>query len=540
MNASRRAFLRGSAAALVPPLFLGRGTDPTAAWAQSRLSVRDHGAKGDGKTNDTRALQAAIDAAGRTGGTVAVPPGEYISGTLHLRSGVTLALGAGAILIASPHDADFDPVEQLPYNSFADAETQDFRFALLQGRDLARVGIVGRGQIDGNRSSRGGPKPIALRQCRDVRIRDLTILNAGNYNVSLLGCDGVDIAGVTIRNGQSDGIDPDCCRNVRISNCRIQSQDDAIVVKASFALGTPRGTRNVTVAGCHLTTLHNGLKLGTESTGDFRDVVFRDCTIVGRPHVWKGELSSGVAIETVDGGHLERVSVSDIRMTNVRSPIFVRLGQRGRGQAVAAAGTLQTVSISNVTAVGAMIASSITGIPGHAVVGVLLKNVRITARGGGGADLVTKIVPGRGTAYPDASMFRDLPAYGLYVRHVDGLVLEGVDLGFDQTDERPAVVLDDVRRARVTGLRAMPATAGDEPLIWLRSVRDCVLDGLRPRAGTRRLVRLSGEDSARIRLERSDGRGIEQAVAIDKGVASDALYDARERAVAGPVRRAEP
>ena len=523
MNASRRRFLRGSAAALLAPPLLGRGAGPIAAWARSRLSVRDHGAKGDGKTNDTRALQAAIDAAGRTGGTVFFPPGEYVSGTLHLRSRVTLALGAGAILIASRDDADFDPVEQLPYKSYADEETRDFRFALLQGRGLAQVGVVGPGRIDGNRSSRRGPKPIALRQCRDVRISGLTILNAGSYNVSLLGCDRVDIAGVTIRNGRSDGIDPDCCRNVRIRDCRIETEDDAIVLKASFALGTRSGTRNVTVTGCHLTTLHNGLKLGTESTGDFRDVVFRDCTIVGRPHVWKGELSSGLAIETVDGGHLERVSVSDVRMTNVRSPIFVRLGRRGRGQDVPAAGTLKTISISNVTAVGATIASSITGIPDHAVSGVSIKNVRITARGGGGADLVAQSVPELEKTYPDAYMFRDLPAYGLYARHVDGLVLDGLDLGFDQADARPALVLEDVRHARVIGLRAMPASEGDEPLVWLRSVRDFVLDGLRPRERTRRVVRLSGEDTARIRIERSDVSGIERVATIDKGVAADAL-----------------
>ncbi len=523
MNVSRRRFLRGSAAVLVTRLLLGRGLDPIAAWAEPRLSVRDHGATGDGKTNDTRALQGTIDAAGRTGGTVVFPPGEYVSGTLRLRSRVTLALAAGATLIASRDDADFDPVEQLPYNSFSDAETRDFRFALLQGRGLSQVGIVGPGRIDGNRSSRRGPKPIALRQCRDVRIGGLTIVDAGNYNVSLLGCDGVDIADVTIRGGRSDGIDPDCCRNVRIRDCRIETEDDAIVLKASFALGTRSGTRNVTVTGCHLTTLHNGLKLGTESSGDFRDVVFRDCTIVGRPHVWKGELSSGLAIETVDGGHLERVSVADIRMTNVRSPIFVRLGQRGHGQDVPAAGTLRTVSISNVTAVGATIASSVTGIPDRAASGITIKNVRITARGGGGADLVAQAVPELEKTYPDATMFRDLPAYGLYARHVDGLVLDGLDLGFDQADARPALVLDDVRRARVSGLRAMPASEGDEPLIWLRSARDCLVDRLRPREGTRRVVRLSGEDTARIRLERSDLSGIEQVVTLDKGVAADAL-----------------
>src|SRR5262249_26284317 len=160
---------------------------------------------------DTVPIQAAIDAAGRTGGTVLFPPGDYLSGTLRLRSHLVLRLGRDAALIASPHDDDFDPYERLPYDSFADHETIDFSFALLQGRGLRNVRIVGPGRIDGNRTLRRGPKPIALKQCRDVVVRDLTIDNAPNYNVSLLGCDDVDVVDVTIRNAYADGIDPDCC-----------------------------------------------------------------------------------------------------------------------------------------------------------------------------------------------------------------------------------------------------------------------------------------------------------------------------------------
>ena len=150
----------------------------------------------------------------------------------------------------------------------------------------------------------------------------MTIANAPNYNISLLGCDGVEILGVTILNGYSDGIDPDCCRNVRIARCHIETRDDAVVLKASFALGVRRATENVTVSDCHLVTLHNALKLGTESTGDFRRIFMRDCTIVGQRHLWKGEMSSGIALQAVDGGALEHVAVSNIRMTDVRSRRF--------------------------------------------------------------------------------------------------------------------------------------------------------------------------------------------------------------------------
>ena len=170
---------------------------PRLAWsAPAPRNVRDYGARGDGKANDTASIQAAIDAA--PGGVVHLPPGDYVSGTLRLRDHLVLRLAAGATLIASADDTAFDPYEKLPYESFADRETTDFSFALLQGRGLQDVTIAGPGRIDGNRRSRGGPKPIALKQCRGVTIRDLTLENAPNYNISLLGCDHVDIRGVTI------------------------------------------------------------------------------------------------------------------------------------------------------------------------------------------------------------------------------------------------------------------------------------------------------------------------------------------------------
>jgi len=524
MNQSRRAFLRHSVGALAGPFLVSRGLHaaPAAPTAQSKLSVRAYGAKGDGQASDTRAIQLALDAAGRSRGIVYFPPGRYISGTLRLRSHITLQLDADAVLVASRNDADFDPIEDLGYDTFADPETASFRFALLQGRGLEQVRILGPGRIDGNRTSREGPKPIALKECRNVEIRDVSIVNAGNYNISLLGCDEVDILGVTILNGYSDGIDPDCCRNVRIAHCHVSSRDDAICLKASYALGVRRATRNVTVTNCHLTTHHNALKLGTESTGDFKNIVFSNCTIVGRRHAWKGDLSTGVAIATVDGGHLEHVSVSDIRMTNVRAPLFIRLAQRGRAQDTPAAGQLRNISIANVVAVGALAASSITGIPGHLVSNISLKNIRTTARGGGVAELVERVVPEMEKTYPDAYMFGDLPAYGLYCRHVDGLKLDGIDLNADQPDARPAVVLDDVRRAVIRAMQAVPPAEGS-PLVWLRSVRECRLEGLRPRPGTKTLLRLSGSDTSRIRVVRSDLRQVEKMAILDTGAATTAF-----------------
>jgi hypothetical protein len=524
VDLSRRALLGGSGLLGLSAI----ASRPLSAWGETaRRSVRDHGARGDGKVKDTAAIQAAIDAAG-PGGVVFFPPGDYVSGTLHLRSRLVLRLAAGATLIASPDDADFDPYEKLDYESFADRETTDFSFALLQGRGLQRLGIMGPGRIDGNRRSRGGPKPIALKQCRDITIRELTLENAPNYNISLLGCDHVDIRGVTIRNGYADGIDPDCCRHVRIAGCSVESRDDAICLKASFALGVRRATEHVVVTDCDLVNIRNGLKIGTETSGDFKNIVFRNCTLSGRAEIWdpppfdvRPFPSAGVSIQNVDGGRLEAVVVSGITMRNVRAPIFVRLGERGWGQAVPAAGELTRIRITNLVATGAAWTSSIMGVPGHDVSDVALSDIRISGKGGGDATLVSRPVPQRKREYPDAARFRNLPAHGLYCRHVTGLRVERTTLTVGEPDARPALVLDDVRGAIVKRLVAS-APSGGEPLAWLQSSRDCLLEGIRsPEAET--LARLSGPETARIRVVAGAAGPAPQVVLLDPDVNSAAL-----------------
>jgi hypothetical protein len=521
VDTSRRALLRGAGLLSLPWL---AGSPRSARSEPAPLSVRAHGARGDGKVKDTAAIQAAVDAA-TPGGVVFFPPGDYLSGTLRLRSHLVLHLAAGATLVASPDDADFDPYEKLEYETFADRETTDFTFALLQGRGLQHVGIVGPGRIDGNRRSRGGPKPIALKQCRHVTIRGLTLENAPNYNISLLGCDHVDIAGVTIANGYSDGIDPDCCRHVRISGCRVASRDDAIVLKASLALGVRRSTEDVVVTDCDLVNIRNGLKIGTESSGDFKNIVFQNCTLSGREEIWdpppfdmRPFPSAGVSIQNVDGGRLEQVVVSGITMRDVRAPIFVRLGERGWGQPTPEVGALTAITISNLMATGAEWTSSITGLPGHHVSDIALSDIWLMGKGGGDAALVSRPVPQRRREYPDAARFRNLPAHGLYCRHVTRLRVERTALTVDAPDSRPALLLNDVREATVTSLVAS-APSGNTPLAWLRSTRDCLLHGIRSR-DAHTLARLSGADTARIRVVADAGP---QLVMIDPDVNWTAL-----------------
>jgi RimJ/RimL family protein N-acetyltransferase len=272
------------------------------------VDVRDTGAAGDGVQLDTPAVQRAIDAAAERGGIVRVSRGSYRIGSILLASGVTLRIDPEANLLASDDASDFFPVEQLPYATHADVETSDFRHALLVGEGLRDVTITGGGTIDMQRDRRFGPKPIALRRCAGVEVSSITITNAPNYCVSLLGCDDVLVERVTVRNAFSDGVDPDSCRRVRIRDCDIESDDDALCIKTSLALGAPRACEEVEVTGCRLSSPSNGFKIGTETSGDVRRVDVRDCRIGGVPR--PGADPAGLVLASEGGGSRSRASTA--------------------------------------------------------------------------------------------------------------------------------------------------------------------------------------------------------------------------------------
>ena len=528
MNLSRKDFLLRAGAAALPVSLAGAalsaaGQSATPPPVLPQFNVRPFGAKGNGQTKDTKAIQAAIDAAGVAGGTVYFPAGNYLSGTVRLKSYVTVFLDAGATLISSPDKDDFDPYEKLSFKSGSDEETTDFHYALLRGQDVEHVGVVGPGTIDGNRTKRHGPKPIALKNCRHVAVRDVTIRNSPNYNISLLGCDHVNIEGVTILNGYCDGIDPDCCHHVRIANCYVEAWDDAIVPKTSFALGYRRSTENVTVTNCVLTTACNCFKLGTESSGDFKNITVSNCTMFARPDLWPGRHpTSGISLEMVDGASLEGVAISNIVMADIESPIFIRLGNRGRAQAVPQPEHLEGISISDIVATGATRASSITGIPGFPVRRITLQNIRISARGGGAAELARKEIPELEDKYPDADMFDDLPAYGLFCRHAETLVLDHFSFHLEKPDARPALIFDRVEDLELRATSAAPPS-GDEPAISLRDVRGGFMQGLRAQAGTKTLFKLSGARTERIAAVGNDFSEAATAFQAEPEVAKNAL-----------------
>ena len=467
------------------------------------FDVKAFGAKGDGKTPDRDAINKAIDAAAAAGGgTVFFPAGTYLTGSIRLRSNITLQFDSGSTLEASADPAAYDAAEPNQWDKFQDFGHSHFHNSLIWGEGLENVTIAGGGLIGGKALTRGergggGDKAIALKLCRRVTLRDFTILTGGHFGILATGVDNLTIDNLTIDTNR-DGIDLDSCRNVRISNSSVNApNDDAIVLKGTHALGYARSTENVTitnslVSGYDIGSLVDGtyqrtvkqapdrdgptgrIKIGTESEGDFRNIAISNVVF---------DRSRGLALESVDGAHIEDIAISNITMREVsNAPIFLRLGSRLRAPEGTAAGSIRRVSIANLVAydVDPRYGSILSGIPGYDIEDVKLSDIRIWYRGGltleqvarQPADLVNTFffratggvpprqpyaTPEREKEYPEPSMFGMLPAYGFFLRHVKGIELNNVEVGFLKEDGRPPFVLDAVKAADFQHVKAQKA-----------------------------------------------------------------------------------
>jgi polygalacturonase len=520
----RRRFLK-NAGLVVPGLALA-GEIPTLRQAQGRLSaakgaaemghpgqgaatafydVRALGAMGDGKTIDTPAINRAIDeAASAGGGTVHFRAGNYLCYSIRLKSKVALYLGAGATIVAadpasdSNHSYDLAESNQ-PWEAYQDYGHNHWHNSLIWGEGLEGVSICGPGLIWGKGLSRGwgdGPvaehagvanKAIALKNCHNVILRDFSILHGGHFGILATGVDNLTIDNLKIDTNR-DGIDVDCCRNVRISNCSVNSPwDDGICLKSSFALGYARATETVTISNCMVSgsyeegALLDGtfkrfaqdekvprrgrIKFGTESNGGFKNITITNCVFDG---------CCGLAIESVDGAVIEGVSVTNITMRDLYgAPIFVRLGARMRGPESISVGKIRRVILSNITCLIARgsepICSILSGIPGHPIEYVKISDIIVVHAGGGTKDDAQRELPEKEKEYPEPSMFGTTPSHGFFIRHVKFLEMNGIEISHDNFDARPSFVLEDVEGADFGRIRA--GTMGGAPTFVLSRVR---------------------------------------------------------------------
>ena len=430
-------------------------------------NVRDFGAIGDGKTLDSPAINRTIEACAQAGGgTVYLPPGTYVSGSIRLKSNLHLWLAMGAVILGAPQELNaYDLPEPFGGIAYQDGGHTYFHNSLLWGEDLTNVVISGPGRINGGGLTRKdkevgegsiglGDKTIALKRCRQVIIQDLTIFHGGHFAILATGCQNMTIDNVVIDTDR-DGINLDCCRSVTVSNCRINApNDDGLCPKSSFALGRAVITEDITIVNCQLSGFEEGtlldgtmkpsknkngrIKFGTESNGGFRNITIASCTFRG---------CRGLALEEVDGGIMENISITNLTMMDVDDyPIYITLGRRNRGPDSTTIGTVRNILIANIIATGidSMSGIHITGLPGKPVEDVRLQNVWLTFKGGGSRADADRVPAELDRGYPEPRRIGTTPGYGLFARHVKGLELSDIRLRWEREDLRPGMACVDV------------------------------------------------------------------------------------------------
>jgi len=494
--------------------------------------IRDFGAESGGGVLCTKAIQDAVDRCARDdGGTVFIPAGTWLTGTVYLQSRITVQLEAGSTLLGSKNKQHYGRPRQSP-----DAADEAFSsWAILAGKDLEHIAIRGRGIINGQGSNfkyKKGPRPknIYLEGCSDVLIEDLRLRDAGSWMQHYRDCERVTLRGIAVFNHVSynnDGLNLDSCRDVTISGCMVDSDDDAIVLKS---LST-KPCENISISDCVVSSHCNAIKMGTESGGGFQNITISNCVICSprysRVIYGRQRGLAGLALEIVDGGTLERVSVANITIKGVSVPIFMRLGNRarlyGNNQAKPKVGRFRDVIVSQVIATDcSAVGCSITGLPGHRIEDVILRDIVLNFEGGGSKEDVSREVPEKAASYPESTMFGTLPAYGFFCRHATGLELHNVKLRTSAPDFRHAIVLDDVEDS-VLGSIDASFTPGAAGMIRLTDSREIAIRDCCPPQDTELFLDLSGAQTRGISVYNNNFTGVKQLSRCNSDVPGSAL-----------------
>lgn len=424
------------------------------------FNIKSYGAQNDTTVLSTHALQQAIDACSAAGGgRVVVPAGIYKIGTIQLKSHVHLYLEQGATLYGSTRLEDYIPMK----SDYLSLRTQTTTIQLIYADGVQDVSIDGLGTIDGRGrafkklswNDEGITRPHLIRfiQSQDILVRGITLRNSGCWMQHYLACDRLNIDGIKVfnrNNYNNDALDIDGCHEVIVRGMIADSDDDGITLKST----SPRLCENVRISDCVVSSHCNAVKLGTETNGGFRNINISG--IVVKPSYnqqekffgqWIG--SSAISLEIVDGGVLENVNIADFTVEGTESPIFVRLGNRGRGyktgQHIDHVGSIDGVRINNIQIRNAgSMGCSITGLPGFPVRNVWISNVSIHHKGGAKKDQLTEIADSiakeKAADYPEATMWGNLPAKGFFVRHARNVQFSNIHVSTVDEDVRPDFV----------------------------------------------------------------------------------------------------
>jgi|GEM_PF-2038776 len=434
--------------------------------SESVHNIQRYGAISELLVNNAPFIQNAIDNASIKGGVVVIPSGTFYTGTIRLKSNVTLYLSKGSILKGLPTNDAYPFLDLYYFGALDNAGLK----ALIFAKDAEFIKIEGTGIIDGNGSSSefanyqyqnsegktvwlrtDRPQGILFVNCKQVRLSDVSLRNTAAWGIHLLGSKQIWINGLyllNLANANNDGIDIDGCEDVIIANCNIDSDDDAICIKTKSCLPV----KNVLVNNCILSSKWNAFKIGTETYADVSNISVSDCII--KPSKTKGQFvdeysGTGVTILSTDGAHVRNIVLKNILIDGYMSPIFIRQGNRARTfceKESKTVGSISDIQIDGLIARNARnFSSSITGLPYSKMKNITLRNVHLQVIGGlkKGEWLVQ--VPEPDKLSPMPAMFGgNLPASALYVRHVEGLILDRVSTEILNSDERPAFLFDNV------------------------------------------------------------------------------------------------
>lgn len=464
------------------------------ALAMKKYNVAEFGAIADGKTLCTQAVQSAVDYChAQGGGTVLFDGGRYVLSTVFLKSNVHIEISENAEVLGSLNFYDYAPQEKIDYPIYQDASHTYFDLSMFVGRDCENISITGKGKIDmrsvwdedgvrGKEIRHRGPKCIALKECKNIQISGLEIVNVTDLAVYFAGCENVDVHGLKLY-VYIDGISPDNCKNVRIYDCDVEAGDDAIVFKSSYTLNRLDICHNIRVWNCRLKSRCTAIKFGTETNGGFENIEIENIDI-------RETRITGIAIESVDGAIIDGVYIKKVKMKNVNAPLFIHLGKRMRGPQGREIGRIKNITLENITAEGPyepyeivawnydsfkskdyyqdpkvfgnaadfdgskladewQMTSNICGLKGYPLQNITLRNIYLKLDGGvKGYD---KNVPEEAQDYPEVYVYgRILPAKGIYFRYIDGLTLENVAVETYRKDAR-----DDFVFEKVSGLRRL-------------------------------------------------------------------------------------
>lgn len=442
-------------------------------------NVKSYGAVSDGKTLTHDAFNKAIeDAVKDGGGRVIVPAGEYLCGSIRMKSNVELHFNDGAkIIAASEKYKAYDQREPWEGPQYQDGGHTFFHNSLIWADGEKNIAITGKGFIDGvgltkkDKEKAGivqgggvdtGDKAIAFKLCKNVKIKDITIYRGGHFAIIVTGCKKTLIDNVTIDTNR-DGVDIDCCKDLVIRNSTVNTpSDDGIVLKSSYALKAVVPCEDVTVKNCTVTGYKCGtyldgtkipepvnwvcgrIKLGTESNGGYRNIHIKNC---------RGEYSSGLAFESVDQGLMENIYVDNVVINHTHHyPIYITTGCRNRGPKERTdVSTGRNIFIKNVTCLHAdsIAGIIITGMPGTPLENISLKNITVQYAGGGRAEHASREYREQGTNYPEPKFAGFTPSYGVFARHVRGLKLENLNFTVESPEERPMLRFEDTEGVEI-------------------------------------------------------------------------------------------